>query len=48
MEKQPESTEELYKFAISSAGLDRKNINICIRNEQGTVIKTNKRWIYGY
>ncbi len=38
----------LYKHVVSSTKMSRREINICIRDEQGNVIKTNKRSIYGY
>ncbi len=40
--------KELYKHVISSTKISRKEINICIRDSQGNVIKTNKRSIYGF
>ncbi|MDN3699939.1 toxin-activating lysine-acyltransferase [Vibrio artabrorum] len=40
--------KELYKHFVSSTKLDRHDIYVCIRDEQGNVIKTNKRSIYGY
>lgn len=39
---------ELYKHIVSSTKLGRHDIYICIRDEQGNIIKTNKRSIYGY
>ncbi|CAK2537643.1 cytolysin-activating lysine-acyltransferase [Vibrio crassostreae] len=40
--------KELYKHAMSSTKISRREINICIRDEQGNIIKTNKRNVYGY
>lgn len=39
---------ELYRFIVSSTKISRGDINICIRDSQGSIIKTNKRRIYGY
>lgn len=39
---------ELYRFITLSAEMNRKEINICIRDSQGNIIKTNKRSVYGY
>ncbi|EGR1061473.1 TPA: toxin-activating lysine-acyltransferase [Vibrio cholerae] len=39
--------KELYKQIISSTKISRHQINICIRDDQGNIIKTNKRFIYG-
>ncbi|KGY11879.1 hypothetical protein NM22_11340 [Vibrio tubiashii] len=40
--------KELYKHVASSTKIRRGEINMCIRDEQGNVIKTNKRSIYGF
>lgn len=40
--------KELYKHVMTSAKISRSEINICIRDEKGNVIKTNKRSVYGY
>ncbi|MGR5069400.1 MULTISPECIES: toxin-activating lysine-acyltransferase [Vibrio] len=40
--------KELYKHVVSSTKISRDEINVCIRDEKGNVIKTNKRSIYGY
>lgn len=40
--------KDLYKFVMSSTSISRKEVNICIRDNQGNVVKTNKRSIYGY
>lgn len=40
--------KELYKHVISSTEITIDEINVCIRDEKGNVIKTNKRSIYGY
>lgn len=49
VEKNRESQlRNLYKHVISSTKISRNKINICIRDEQGNIIKTNKRSIYGY
>ncbi|MFA0084607.1 toxin-activating lysine-acyltransferase [Vibrio sp. 10N.261.51.F12] len=37
---------KLYKFIVSSTGISRKEVNVCIRDSQGNVVKTNKRSIY--
>lgn len=39
--------KELYQYFVSSTKMSRKKINICIRDHQGNIIKTNKRSIYG-
>lgn len=39
--------KELYKHVISATKISRRKINICIRDEQGNVMKTNKRSSYG-
>ncbi|WP_417880678.1 toxin-activating lysine-acyltransferase [Vibrio sp.] len=38
---------EFYRFINLSTDIDRKECNICIRDNQGNVIRTNKRSIYG-
>ncbi|AUI87925.1 hypothetical protein BS333_16180 [Vibrio azureus] len=49
VEKNRESQlRNLYKHVISSTKISGNKINICIRDEQGNIIKTNKRSIYGY
>lgn len=40
--------KELYKFFLSSTNLTLGEVNICIRDTQGNIIKTNKRSLYGY
>lgn len=40
--------KELYKHVVYSTKIKRNEINVCIRDEKGNVIKTNKRSIYGY
>ncbi|MFB9217783.1 toxin-activating lysine-acyltransferase [Vibrio sinaloensis] len=40
--------KNLYKHVMTSAKISRGEINICIRDDQGNIIKTNKRSIYGY
>jgi hemolysin-activating ACP:hemolysin acyltransferase len=37
-----------YKHIISNTNIGLMGINICIRDEQGNVIRTNKRKEYGY
>lgn len=37
----------IYKQLTSAANLSFKDINICIRDEQGNIIRTNKRALYG-
>ncbi|NOI24212.1 RTX toxin acyltransferase family protein [Vibrio mediterranei] len=37
----------LYKHVISSTKISTREVNICIRDEHGNIIKTNKRSIYG-
>lgn len=39
--------KELYKHVMSSTKINRHEINICIRDDQGHIIKTNKRSVYG-
>ncbi|CAM2929018.1 RTX toxin-activating lysine-acyltransferase [Vibrio mytili] len=38
----------LYRFITSSTEINRKECNICIRDSQGNIIRTNKRSIYGF
>ncbi|USD61665.1 toxin-activating lysine-acyltransferase [Vibrio sp. SCSIO 43140] len=37
----------LYKNFLSSTKIERSEVNICVRDETGNIIKTNKRSIYG-
>ncbi|EKO3570929.1 toxin-activating lysine-acyltransferase [Vibrio metschnikovii] len=37
----------LYKHVMFSTNISRREINICIRDSQGNIIKTNKRNVYG-
>lgn len=39
--------KNLYKHVMFSTNKSRREINICIRDSQGNVIKTNKRNVYG-
>lgn len=39
---------ELYRHITSSTDINRSAINICIRDDQGLIVRTNKRSIYGY
>ncbi|KLN66155.1 toxin-activating lysine-acyltransferase [Vibrio sp. VPAP30] len=37
----------IYKHFTSSTNLSFKDVNICIRDSQGNVVRTNKRGLYG-
>ncbi|NAW68198.1 toxin-activating lysine-acyltransferase [Vibrio sp. V27_P1S3P104] len=39
--------KDLYKHVMFSTNISRREINICIRDSQGNIIKTNKRNVYG-
>ncbi|NRF62593.1 toxin-activating lysine-acyltransferase [Vibrio coralliilyticus] len=39
---------ELYRHITSSTDINRSAVNICIRDDQGRIVRTNKRSIYGY
>lgn len=39
--------KDLYKHVMFSTNISKREINICIRDSQGNIIKTNKRNVYG-